>query len=141
MNKAILMGRLTRDPELKYTGSQVPVISFTLAVDRRFKNSSGERQADFISCVAWRQTAEFIGKYFHKGSKLGAIGNIQTRSWDDQDGKKHFATEVVVDEVYFVESKQSDGGGSYQAQQTAPAAQPQGEPLPDADDTSLPFDI
>lgn len=144
MNKAILMGRLTRDPEMRTTTSQVPVCSFTLAVDRRFKNASGERQADFIPIVAWRQQAEFCGKYFRKGSKMVVVGSIQTRSWDDTEGKKHSVTEVIADEVYFAESKRSDSNYEGPAASQPSAGQPPASegffPGPD-DDTALPFDI
>lgn len=105
MNKVVLIGRLVRDPELRTTSSQTAVATFTVAVDRRFKSASGERQADFINCVAWRQQAEFVGKYFSKGNRIGVIGSIQTRNWEDKDGHRRTATEVVVDEVEFVESK------------------------------------
>ena len=110
MNKAILMGRLTREPELRTTQSGISVLRFTLAVDRRFKNQSGEREADFVSCQAWRQTAEVIAKYFNKGSKLAIVGSIQTGSYE-KDGQTVYTTDVVADEAYFVESKNSDGGG------------------------------
>lgn len=105
MNKVVLIGRLVRDPELKTTSSQTAVATFTIAVDRRFKNASGERQADFISCVAWRQQAEFVEKYFGKGNRIGVVGSIQTRNWEDKDGHNRTTTEVVVDEIEFVESK------------------------------------
>lgn len=104
MNKVILIGRLTKDVELKITPNQTQFCGFTIAVDRRFKDANGQRQADFISCLAWRQTAVFIQKYFKKGSRIGVVGSIQTRSYDDQNGQKHFVTEVVVEEVEFVES-------------------------------------
>ena len=109
MNKAILVGRLTKDPELKTTGSGVSVCSFTLAINRRFKNAEGNYDADFINCVAWRQQAEFISKYFSKGRMVGICGSIQTRSYDREDGQRVYVTEVVADEVSFVDSKsQSD---------------------------------
>lgn len=115
MNKAILVGRLTRDPELRTTPNGVNVCSFTVAVDRRFVRTGEERQADFINCVAWRQTAEFICRYFSKGRMIGIVGSIQTRTWDDKEGKRQYATEVQVDEAYFTESKSSaQGGGSGQ---------------------------
>ena len=104
MNKAILMGRLTKDVEMRQTPNGVTVARFTLAVNRRFK-SEGQPDADFINCVAWRQTGEFIVKYFQKGSMIAVVGSIQTRSWDGQDGKKQYATEVVVDEAYFTGGK------------------------------------
>ncbi len=106
MNKAILIGRLTKDPELTYTNSNTSVCRFTVAVDRRFK-SEHQPTADFIPVVAWRQTAEFVSKYFTKGSRIALIGQIQTRTWDDTEGKKHYVTEVIADEVEFCESKRS----------------------------------
>lgn len=105
MNNVSLIGRLTRDTELKHTSSDVAVTTFTVAVDRRFKNANGDRQADFITCVAWRQQAEFISKYFSKGNKIALTGSIQTRKWEDADGHNRTSTEVVVDNVEFVESK------------------------------------
>jgi single-strand DNA-binding protein len=143
MNKAILMGRLTRDPELRTTSGQVSVCTFTLAVDRRFKSAGGERQADFIPIVAWRQQAEFASKYFRKGSRMIVVGSIQTRSWDDTEGKRHSVTEVIADEIYFADSKK--GESSYEGPAAAPSAAPapSGDgffPGPD-DDTALPFDI
>lgn len=112
MNKAILVGRLTHDPELKVTPNGVNVCSFTVAVGRRFAREGEERQADFIRCVAWQKTAEFICRYFAKGRMIGVVGSIQTRSWDDQEGNRRYATEVRVDEAYFTESKpQSQGLG------------------------------
>ena len=114
MNKVILIGRLTKDPEVKNTSSQVAVCRFTLAVDRRFKDQNGQRQADFINCVAWRQTANFIGSYFHKGSKIAVVGSIQTRNYDDQSGQKHYVTEVLVDEAEFADSANSNGGSRQQ---------------------------
>ena len=105
LNKVILMGRFTRDPELRSTPQGISTCSFSIAVDRNFVRPGEERKADFINCVAWRQTAEFISKYFKKGSMVALEGSIQTRSWDDQDGKKRYATDVVVNQVYFAESK------------------------------------
>lgn len=112
MNKAILMGRLVRDPELRTTQSGISVVSFTLAVDRRFKNNQGEREADFIPCVAWRTTAEFVAKWFVQGQRMALVGSIQPRSWEDADGNKRYTTEVIADEVYFADSKRGDGSGS-----------------------------
>ncbi len=109
MNKVILIGRLARDPELKYTASNTAVCQFTVAVDRRFK-SENQPNADFIPVVAWRQTAEFVSKYFFKGSRIAVTGQIQIRSWDDAEGKKRFATEVIADDVEFVDSKRQDSG-------------------------------
>ena len=105
MNKVVLMGRLTRDPETRYTqGNNTAVCSFSLAVNRRFKQE-GQADADFINVVAWAKTAEFVSKYFTKGQQVGVIGRIQTRNYDDKDGKKVFVTEVVAEEVYFADSK------------------------------------
>lgn len=105
MNQVILIGRLVRDPELRTTTSQIPVATFTLAIDRPFKDASGNKQTDFIPCVAWRQTGEAISKYVTKGQRLAVVGSMQVRSWDDQDGKKHSITEVIVDQFDFIESK------------------------------------
>ena len=104
MNKVILMGRLTRDPEMRQTPNGVSVCSFSIAVNRRFAKE-GQQTADFISCTAWRQQAEFICKYFNKGAMIAVVGNLQSRSWENQEGKKQYATDVVVDEVYFTGSK------------------------------------
>ena len=110
LNHIVLMGRLTRDPELRYTQSQTPVASFTLAVDRDFgSRDGGEKQTDFIDCVAWRQTAEFVSKYFTKGSMAVVSGRLQIRDWTDRDGGKRRSAEVVVDNMYFGESRRRDG--------------------------------
>ena len=104
MNKVELVGRLTKDPEIKLTTNQTQYANFTIAVDRRFKDSNGNRQADFIVCVAWKGRAVFLQKYFHKGNRIGVCGSIQTRTFDGNDGKTVFVTEVLVDEIEFVES-------------------------------------
>lgn len=109
MNKVILMGRLTKDVEMRQTPSGVSVARFSIAVNRRFQRE-GQPQADFFDCVAWRQTGEFIGRYFGKGRMIAVIGTLQNRSWDGQDGRKHYATEVIVDEAYFTGSKTETGG-------------------------------
>jgi len=108
------MGRLTRDPELRYTQSQTPVASFTVAVDRDFgKSENGDKQTDFIDCVAWRNTAEFVQKYFTKGTMAAVSGRLQIRDWTDRDGNKRRSAEIVADNVYFGESKRSrDESGS-----------------------------
>ena len=108
LNHIVLMGRLTRDPELRYTQSQTPVASFSLAVDRDFGRGD-EKQTDFIDCVAWRQTGEFVSKYFQKGSMAVVSGRLQIRDWTDRDGNKRRSAEVVVDNVYFGESKRREG--------------------------------
>ena len=120
LNHITIMGRLTRDPELRYTQSQTPVASFTLAVDRDFGNrDGGEKQTDFIDCVAWRQTAEFVSKYFTKGRMAVVSGRLQIRDWTDREGGKRRSAEVVVDNVYFGDSRRDNndsgnyGGNSY----------------------------
>ncbi len=111
LNHIDLMGRLTRDPELRYTGSNVPVASFRIAVDRDFQpRDGGDRQADFIDVVAWRQTGEFVSKYFTKGSMAVVSGRLQMRDWTDRDGNKRTSAEVVADNVYFGDSKRRDDG-------------------------------
>ena len=117
LNKVVLCGRLTADPELKQTQNGVAVVTFTLAVNRRFQSRSadaaGGQQADFISLVAWRQTAEFISKYFRKGSAMCVTGSIQTNSWTDQQGQKRYSTEVLVDDAMFVDSRSEGGEAAY----------------------------
>ncbi len=108
LNHIVLMGRLTRDPELRYTQSQIPVASMRIAVDRDFGRGE-DRQTDFIDIVAWRQTAEFVSKYFHKGSMMVVSGRLQMRDWTDKDGNKRTSAEVVADNVYFGESARRDG--------------------------------
>ena len=123
-NRVILGGRLTADPELKTTGTGVSVTSFTIAVNRRFSGKNGEEaQADFINCTAWRQQAELITRYFRKGSSICVVGSIQTRSWTDNNGAKRYATDVVVDEVNFVDSK-SENPVSSQGGYSAVSSQP-----------------
>ena len=114
LNKIILMGRLTRDPELRRTGSGTAVTSFSLAVDRDFKSQSGEKETDFIDVVAWRNTAEFVSKYFTKGRMAVVEGRLQIRDWTDKDGGKRRSAEVVADNVYFGDTKR-DGADSYGA--------------------------
>lgn len=151
MNKAILMGRLTKDPELRHTNSGHSVANFQIAVDRRFKNADGEREADFIPIVCWRKTAEFVKDYFVKGQRIALVGSIQVRSWDE-NGQRRYMTEVIADEVYFADSKA--GGQSRQSTQRA-QSRPNLEAstyevqtiedngfFADADDeTALPFDL
>ena len=148
LNHITIMGRLTRDPELRYTQSQTPVASFSLAVDRDFgSRDGGEKQTDFIDCVAWRSTAEFVSKYFQKGSMAVVSGRLQIRDWTDRDGGKRRSAEVVVDNIYFGESRRRDGGDtrstndyhydSYQSRSTS-AAPSVFSDLSD-DDGELPF--
>ena len=109
LNKIFLMGRLTRDPELRRTGSGLAVASFSLAVDRDFKSQSGERETDFIDIVAWRNTAEFVSKYFTKGRMAVVEGRLQIRDWTDKEGNKRRSSEIVADSIYFGDSKKDTG--------------------------------
>ena len=146
LNHIIIMGRLVRDPELRRTGSGIAVASFSLAVDRDFSpRDGGERETDFIDCVAWRQTGEFVSKYFTKGRMAVVSGRLQIRSWTDKDGNKRRTAEVVADNVYFGDSKrESDGGSNFSA---APSYGSYAAPAPAAsdfamledDDAQLPF--
>ena len=114
LNHIVIMGRLTRDPELRRTGSGVAVASFSVAVDRDFAGrENGERETDFIDCVAWRNTGEFVSKYFTKGSMIVVSGRLQIRGWTDKEGNKRRTAEVVADNVYFGEGKRNSEGGSY----------------------------
>lgn len=148
LNKVVLAGRLTADPELRQTTSGVSVTSFSIAINRRFsRNSEQGEQTDFINLVAWRQTAEFITKYFKKGSAICVTGSIQTRSWQDQQGQKRYATDVVVDEAMFVDSRNESNSaqGAYvpdaynatPSYSSTPSAAPNFEELNTDDD--LPF--
>lgn len=142
MNKVILMGRLTKDPELRYTsGNNTAVATFSIAVNRRMAKE-GQPQADFINVVAWSKTAEFCGKYFTKGQQVAVVGRLQTRTWDDNEGKRHYVTEVVADETYFADSKRGGdagtGGSAPRGYSDAPAASGDGFYPMDEDD-ELPF--
>ncbi len=160
LNHITIMGRLTRDPELRRTGSGIAVASFSLAVDRDFgKNENGERETDFIDCVAWRQTGEFVSKYFTKGRMAVVSGRLQIRSWTDKDGNKRRTAEVVADNVYFGDSRRDGdssgnayggnayGGSSYAAPAapsyggySAPASSPASDfAMLSDDDAQLPF--
>lgn len=133
LNKAILMGRLTADPELRQTPNNISVVSFTLALDRSYAKPGEQKQTDFIDIVAWRQTAEFVSKYFRKGQLVAVAGRIQTRMWEDKQGNKRKSTEVVADEVHFAEAKRD--GQSQQSQQYRNDSGSQAAPAP------LPFDF
>ena len=165
LNHITIMGRLTRDPELRRTGSGVAVASFTVAVDRDFGGrDGGEKETDFIDCVAWRQTGEFVSKYFTKGRMIVVSGRLQIRNWTDKDGNKRRTAEVVADNCYFGDSKRDDQGGSFggntyggnfggnaygggynapapsYGSYNAPAATPASDfPMLDDDDAQLPF--
>jgi single-strand DNA-binding protein len=148
LNNITIMGRMTADPELRRTNSGVPVASFTLAVDRDFKNGNGEKETDFIECVAWKNTAEFVSKYFGKGRMAVVSGRLQIRSWNDKDGNKRRTAEIVADNVYFGDSKNDNGNqnsgyvgfvqpdNGYQNNGNAPAPD---FAVIDDDDAQLPF--
>ena len=136
MNKVILLGRLTKDVDVRYTqATNIMVASFSLAVNRRFAKEGEERQADFINVVAWSKTAEFCSKYFKKGQQVGIIGRIQTRNWEDDQGQKHYVTEVVAEEVYFADSKREGANESILGSSTP--VNNEFEPIQDNDE--LPF--
>ena len=150
LNHIVIMGRLTRDPELRRTGSGVAVASFTLAVDRDFSSKdSKEKETDFIDCVAWRQTGEFVSKYFAKGRMACVSGRLQLRDWTDKDGNKRRNAEVLADNVYFADSKNSatDNNVGHTAAPAGNPAAPAGNPAAPAagftmlhdDDAELPF--
>ena len=136
MNKVVLMGRLTKDPETRYTQTNnTQVTSFTLAVNRRFAKE-GQPQADFINIIAWSKTAEFCSKYFRKGQQVGVIGRIQTRNWEDDQGQKHYVTEVVAEEVYFADSKKEE---TQQEENFVPNDEEVFKPSQFDDDDEFPF--
>lgn len=134
MNKAILIGNLTRDPEVRTTGSGTTVCTFTIAVNRRFQNQAGERVSDFFNIVAWRQLGELCGKYLSKGRKVSVIGEIQNRSYDAKDGSKRYITEIIADEIEFLTPKGQEGGSGYERQNT-----PAPEGFSEIEDDELPF--
>ena len=135
LNRIIVMGRMTRDPELRRTNSGNAVTSFTVAVDRDFKSQYGEKETDFIDVVAWRNTAEFVSKYFSKGRMAVVEGRLQIRDWTDKDGNKRRSAEIVADSVYFGDSKR-DGGDTVQSE---PQSEPQSGFSEVEDDGNLPF--
>ena len=124
MNKVILMGRLTANPELKHTQNNLPVVNFTLAVNRPYVKQGQERQADFIDIVCWRSTAEFVSRYFTKGQQVAVCGSLQVRNWQDQQGNKRRSYEVVAEDVYFADSKRDSGASAPYAGAPASAAAP-----------------
>ena len=140
MNKVILIGRLTKDPELRYTSSNVATASFSIAVDRNFTNQNGEREADFINIVVWRKQAENCKNYLSKGSQVAVEGRIQTRNYEGQDGKKVYVTEVVADNVQFLGTKGSNGGATQAFEDNAtPYDFSSSEDVPTTDVSSDPF--
>jgi len=142
MNKVLLMGRLTRDPEVRYTQSNTVVTSFSIAVNRRFARQGEERQADFFNIVAWNKVGEFAGKYFKKGQQVAVTGRLQTRNWDDEQGQKHYVTEVIAEELDFAEGRRdgeqnafsassfTDGGASDEASGDSEFQVTSGDDLP-----------
>ena len=147
LNHITIMGRLVRDPELRRTGNGIAVASFTVAVDRDFADKqSGEKETDFIDCVAWRQNGEFVSKYFTKGRMIVVSGRLQIRSWTDKDGSKRRAAEVVADNCYFGDSKREESSGSSYGQQSGGYSAPAYPTAPasdfamlDDDDANCPF--
>lgn len=137
MNKAILVGRLTKDPELTQTTTGISVCRFTVAVNRRFKNAAGETEADFLNCIAWRATAENLAQYQRKGAQIGVVGVIQTRSYDAQDGTKRYVTEIIADEVEFLSPKSEDRGEPTPPPEKKPKTRV--EDLEPVEDEDLPF--
>lgn len=125
LNTAIIMGRLTADPEIKSTGSGVSVCSFTVAVDRRFKGQNEERQTDFIRCVAWRQSAEFLARFFRKGSMVAVTGSIQVRSYEDKNGNRREAVEIVADQINFTGERNPGNAGGFREDVPLPPAPPE----------------
>lgn len=140
MNSVQLVGRFTKDPEIRYTSGEnsMAIARFSLAVDRRFKNENSNENADFISCVAFNKTAQFIEKYFRKGQRIGLIGRIQTGSYTNKDGQKVYTTDVIAEQVEFVESKASQGGAGEPNQNTADTSEFVNIP-DDVEDEGLPF--
>ncbi|WP_213818614.1 single-stranded DNA-binding protein [Garciella nitratireducens] len=144
LNKVCLVGRLTKDPELRYLANGTPVANFTLAVNRTFKNRNGEREADFINIVVWRKQAENCANYIGKGSLVSIVGRIQTRSYDGADGQRRYVTEVVAEEVQFLDSKNSRNSRNSQQNQTSNDFDTNDVPLDDlypidGDEEDLPF--
>lgn len=145
LNHITIMGRLTRDPELRRTASNIAVASFTLAVDRDYAGQSGEKETDFIDCVAWRSTAEFASKYFSKGRMAVVSGRLQIRPWTDKDGNKRRSAEIIVDNMYFGDSKRESDSSSGSYSTTAPTASSGYQPpannfaVLDDEDEQLPF--
>lgn len=146
LNNITIMGRLTKDPELRYTQNGTAVTSFTLAVERDYSGKDSEKQVDFIDCLAWRHTAEFLAKYFSRGRMVVAAGRLQVRLWEDKNGNKRKAVEVVAENVYFGDSKKESDGSGYQSQynttsqaSNAPSSVYDGFTELDGEDDELPF--
>lgn len=137
MNKAILMGRLTKDPELRYTQNNTAVCTFTLAVDRDYTPQGQEKQADFLPIIVWQKSGEAAAKLLEKGRRISVVGRIQTRNWDDDEGKKHYVTEIVSESWYFADDKKKETSGNSQQQQQSspPPQQQQSAPQTQSSDT------
>lgn len=138
INRVVLVGRLTRDPELRYTPNGVAVANFTLAVNRPFTNQEGNQDADFINCVVWRKPAENLANYMKKGNQIGVDGRIQTRTYEDKDGKTVYVTEVVADSVQFLESRQKEKQPKTAVEAYNKELEKVGQPI-EVDDSDLPF--
>ena len=132
MNKVVLVGRLTKDPEVKNTTTGKPVATFTVAVDRRFKNAEGQKEADFIPIVVWGKQAEIAGQYLSKGSQISLDGRLQVRSYDAQDGQRRYVTEVIANEINFLSSPNQGQGGQKQSFNAPP-------PIEEVDEDEIPF--
>ncbi|HNZ49961.1 MAG TPA: single-stranded DNA-binding protein [Bacilli bacterium] len=145
MNKVILVGRLTKDPELRRTNNDIAVVQFTIAVNRTYQSRSGEKQADFINCVVWRQQAENLARYMRKGSLIGVEGQIQTRNFDDANGVRRYVTEVICDAIHFLESKQArqdtSGFSDINQYEIPQANKTQEEPKDPFEDLKSSFDV
>lgn len=141
MNKVILTGRIVKDPELKHTQSNISFCRIRVAVDRRFKDKDGNKITDFLDVVAWRQQADVICKYMHKGSKIGIVGSLQSRSYDDDDGTKRYVLEVNAEEVEFLDSKQTEQKQEAQTETRPVPPMPEAEQIEPSDAEMLPFDL
>ena len=134
MNKIILMGRLTKDPELRYTtGNNTAVCSFTLAIDREYQKEGAEKEADFIPCIVWEKKGEAAAKFLEKGRRIAVAGRLQTRNWDDNEGKKHYVTEAVVENWYFADDKKKEGTSGTQNTQHTPSPEQEKDITPPPD--------
>ena len=139
MNKVILIGRLTKDPELKYTTiNNTAVCSFTLAIDREFQKEGREKEADFIPCIVWEKKGEAAARFLEKGRRIGIVGRLQTRNWDDTEGKKHYVTEAIIENWYFADDKKKEGTSGVQSQQQNSPPQQQSNNNTPPDDSQPP---
>ena len=139
LNSVHIMGRLTKDPELRFTQNQTAVATFTLAVDREYQSGGAERQVDFVECVAWRKTAEFVSKHFHKGQMMALHGSLQSRKWQDKDSNNRVSWEVIADSVYFCGDKKEDNSAAIYNGQGVNVSAEMFEDLPDDAGGQLPF--